>query len=215
MNPDNPKQKSAHQNSARWNTIGETLLAQSPVMDVIARQCVSSDHGRELTFYLMKSREWCNIIPVTEDGKIVLVRQFRIGIEQHTTEIPGGIADEGDQDLKSAAIREMIEETGYEPLPQAQCVDLGWSHSNPATFNNRTHGFVIGPVRKAKQQNLDPGEMIDVLEVEISEIPRLIQERVISHSLMINTFFFLALKDPSVSEALTRGLRRFAGSRGA
>src|SRR5262245_52453780 len=95
----------------QWITESEKTLISSPVMEIIQRDARSSEDGRAHKFYVMKSRDWCNIIPVTEDGKVVLVKQWRIGIDRHTLEVPGGVADQTDKDVRSAALREMAEET--------------------------------------------------------------------------------------------------------
>jgi ADP-ribose pyrophosphatase len=193
-----------------WILDNEKILVSSPAITVIEQNRRSSEDGRAHKFYLLRSRDWCNIIPVTEDGKVVFVKQYRIGISDHTLEVPGGIADPEDKDLASAALREMEEETGYAPLPGARCVPLGWSHPNPAILDNRVHSFIVGPVRKAHEQRLDDGEMIETAEVPIEEIPSLILKGEISHALMLNTFFFLALRNPEISARLAGELQAFS-----
>src|SRR5206468_3210736 len=138
---------------------------------VVERRCHSSEDQRPFTFYVLKSRDWCNIIPVTEDGKVVFVKQYRIGASVHTTEIPGGVADPEDSDLQAAALREMEEETGYVALPGARCEALGSTLPNPAILDNHCHSFVVGPVRRSNEQRLDAGEMIEVVEIPLQEIP--------------------------------------------
>ncbi|MCM2278827.1 MAG: NUDIX hydrolase [Oligoflexia bacterium] len=194
----------------RWHCEKETLVLRSPVLEVVERLCRSSEDRRLHPFYLMRSRDWCNIIPVTEDGKIVLVRQFRIGIDEHTLEIPGGIADPGDPTVQEAALRELAEETGYVPLPGARCVSICAPHSNPAIFNNRVHSFIVGPVRRERDQALDSGEMIEVEEVPIGEIPDRIARGEITHVLMLNAFMTLAFQAPEGAGALKRQLERFS-----
>ena len=193
----------------KWICLDEKKLLESPVMEIIQRDCKSSEDDRVHRFYLLKSRDWCNIIPITEDGKVVMVRQYRIGISEHTLEVPGGVSDPEDHDLQAAAIRELTEETGYVPMPGARCVPIGWSHPNPAMINNRVHSFVIGPVRRDQTQNLDDGEMIDVVEVPLEEIADRILRGEITHALMLNTFFFLLLKDPKASALVAGCLRDF------
>jgi 8-oxo-dGTP pyrophosphatase MutT (NUDIX family) len=195
-----------------WISEGEKTLLSSPIMDLIERRCHSSeDSERKFKFYLLKSNDWCNIIPITEDGKVVMVKQYRIGISGHTLEIPGGVIDSEDQNHQVAAIRELQEETGYAPLPEAKCVDLGWSFPNPAIMNNRCHSYAIGPVRRISDQNLDAGEMIEIVEVPISEIPDRIIRGEINHALMLITFFFLSLESQQTSNSLTEVLNRFTG----
>jgi 8-oxo-dGTP pyrophosphatase MutT (NUDIX family) len=192
-----------------WICEKERVVITSPVIEVVERDCRSSEDSRPHKFYILRSRDWCNIIPVTEDGKVVLVKQYRVGVSDHTLEVPGGVTDPGDKDLAATAIREMTEETGYVPLPGARCVPLGWSYPNPAMLDNRVHGFIVGPVRREREQKLDLGEMIEVVELPIEELVARVAAGEISHALMLNTFFFLALRSAAGSGALTEGLRGF------
>jgi ADP-ribose pyrophosphatase len=192
-----------------WICEREKTLLSSPIMEVVEQKCHSSEDQRPFTFYLLRSRDWCNIIPITEDGKVVLVKQYRIGIAAHTVEVPGGVTDREDRDAQAAAIREMAEETGYVPLPGAKCVELGWTFPNPAIMDNRCFSYIVGPVKKASAQKLDPGEMIEIIEVPIAEIPSRIASGEINHALMLNTFFFLSLQAPEASDTLRRQLEGF------
>ena len=199
-------------NKNAWVAVSETTILESSFMEIIQRDCRTSDDvhpPRTHRFYLFKSRDWCNIIPVTEDGKIVMVKQFRAGINDHTVEIPGGVADGEDHDIQASALREMTEETGYTLLPGARCVKLGASFPNPAIQDNRTHSFVVGPVKKSQEQKLDYGEMIDVVEIPFAQIPEMIRSGEISHALMLNAFLYLALEQKLGTDALTQGLDSF------
>ena len=193
-----------------WIQESEKALLDSPFMSIHELTCRSSEDSRRLKFYTMRARNWCNIIPVTEDGKVVLVKQYRIGIAQHTIEIPGGVADPEDPNIQATAIREMTEETGYVTLPGARCETLGSSFPNPAIQNNVVTGLIVGPVRKTQNQNLDHGEMIETLEVAISDIPKLVADGTINHALMLDTFFYLIMRQPGASGLLEKGLKEFA-----
>ena len=178
-------------------------------MEIVERKCKSSEDDRSFNFYLMRSRDWCNIIPVIADGKVVMVKQFRIGIDRHTLEVPGGVTDHSDSNCQAAALRELEEETGYAPLPGAKCIHLGWNYPNPAILNNRAHSYIVGPVQKITGQHLDPGEMIETIEVPIDEIPQKIIQGEINHALMLNAFFFLSLQNQKVEESLIQSLNQF------
>lgn len=192
-----------------WICESERTIVDSPVMSIVERHCKSSEDERRHKFYLFRSKDWCNIIPVTEDGKIVFVKQYRIGISEHTLEIPGGVMDPTDPDPQAAAIREMTEETGYEPVGNFRCEKLGWTFPNPAIQDNRCHSFIVGPVKKTRDQKLDMGEMIEVIEVAVDEISDRILNGEITHALMLNTFFFATLKRTPGSQSLADQLRSF------
>ena len=192
-----------------WICQNEKIILSSSIMELVEKQCRSSEDSRTFNFYTLKSNDWCNIIPITKDGKVVFVRQHRVGVDSHTLELPGGVTDPEDKDILQTAIRELEEETGYTVLPEGKCVNLGWNFPNPAILNNRCHSFVIGPVHKSSKQSLDMGEMIEVVEVPIHEIPERIINGEINHALMLNTFFLLALKSKETSSELMKELKRF------
>jgi 8-oxo-dGTP pyrophosphatase MutT (NUDIX family) len=139
-------------------------------------------------FVVMESVDWVNVVPVTDEGEVVLVRQFRHGIRAATLEIPGGMVDGDDDDPAAAARRELIEETGHDCR---ELVAIGAVHPNPAVQDNTCHTFLaIGaqPVRDARP---DPMEVIEAEARPLSEIPRLIASGAITHALVVAAFFWL------------------------
>lgn len=194
----------------RWKTIRERILVDSPVIQFIARETESQQEFQKKhhTFYLMKSRDWCNVIPVTATGKIVLVKQHRLGTDETSIEFPGGVCDLEDQDPLATAIRELKEETGYTPLPGAKSQELGWTHPNPAIQNNRCFNCIVGPVEKTTSPSLDSGELMETLELSVAEVLDLIQSGQMRHSLIINAFLFLFLENQDSRDSL---IQRVAG----
>lgn len=192
-----------------WIVDQEKTIIKVPILELVERDCHSSENGHKHRFYVMKSRNWANIIPITEDGKVVMVKQFRAGIDQHTLEIPGGVVDPEDPHPRDTAIREMTEETGYVPVERARAKDLEWCFPNPAIINNRCYFFVIGPVRKDREQNLDSGEMIEVVEVPVQEIPKKIRSGEITHALTLTALFYLGLSSNVGAESLVKELQAF------
>ena len=127
-----------------------------------------------------------------------------------TLEIPGGALDYHNEDVVEAAIREMIEETGYIPLPHSKKKFLGKTATNPALFNNYCHSVIVGPVKKQKEQDLDHGEMIETVEVGIEAISKMILGGEIDHALMLDTFFFLLLEHKSSAHHLIEMLKPYS-----
>jgi 8-oxo-dGTP pyrophosphatase MutT (NUDIX family) len=121
-----------------------------------------------------------------------MIRQFRFGIDANTLEIPGGMVEPGEEPMVAAA-RELEEETGYQP---GRVVHLGTIHPNPAIQNNRCHSFVAFDCRKVHEGLQDTGEDISVELFDSSEIPALILSGEVTHSLVLNAFFFQRLRQP-------------------
>lgn len=140
-------------------------------------------------FYTIDTRDWVNVIPVTPDGKIVMIKQYRHGSKEVTLEIPGGLVDEDDP--REAAQRELLEETGYAG-DNAQL--LGFVNPNPAIFNNRCHTYLIENAREVSEKTLDPDEDIEVVLMSPEEIGPIIADGGINHSLVIVAFHFYFVK---------------------
>jgi ADP-ribose pyrophosphatase len=136
-------------------------------------------------FFILESSPWVNIIPLTPENEVVLVHQYRHGIRSVTLEIPGGLVEPNDSP-EEAARRELLEETGYR---EKSLISLGIVHPNPAIQNNLCYTFLAKDVYYAGKQSQDEREDIEVVLKSLSDIPRLIKEGVITHSLVIVAFY--------------------------
>ncbi|MFW6388687.1 MAG: NUDIX hydrolase [Desulfohalobiaceae bacterium] len=148
--------------------------------------------GKEHEFYILESAPWVNVIPLTRQNQVVLIRQYRHGIQSSTLEVPGGLVEANDTP-KSAALRELQEETGYSAK---EIRHLGMVHPNPAIQNNECHTFLAMQAEASFDQDLDEKEDIQVLLRPLQDIPRLILQGEITHSLVVAAFqlFFLQEK---------------------
>jgi 8-oxo-dGTP pyrophosphatase MutT (NUDIX family) len=148
--------------------------------------------GLEHDFYVIASNDWVNIIPLTADRRVVMVRQYRHGSHQVTLEIPGGLVDAGDTPDRAAA-RELLEETGY---AAGDWTKIGEVNPNPAIFNNRCHTFIAQNLSKVADPMPDQTEDIEVVLVPLSEIPESIRTGKIDHAIVITAFAHYFLRPP-------------------
>jgi len=148
--------------------------------------------GQERDFIVIDTVSWVNVVPVTTEGNVVLIRQFRHGIQDVTMEIPGGMIDEGETP-EAAAARELREETGY---VAEKIRFLARVLPNPAVQNNYLYLFAAEGCRNTGKTELDAFECIDVQEHPLEDIPELIRNGTISHSMVITAFAFMGLVRP-------------------
>lgn len=172
-----------------WEEISTTLQGDFEVFRVHRGVRRSPRTGADHVFHLIESVDWVNVLPVTPDGRFVMIEQYRHGIRRVTLEIPGGLIDPTDGEPAVAARREMIEETGYD---SRDVRPLGVVSPNPAVQTNQCYSFVAYGAVPVGRQELDAAEEIHVRLVDPADVPRLVAEGRIAHALVIAAFYLLA-----------------------
>ncbi len=131
----------------------------------------SPRHGDVRDFYVLDMPDWVQVVPVTTDGKLVMVEQFRPGSRQVTLEFPAGLVEEGEEPV-AAAVRELEEETGYRGGAPVIIADVD---PNAALQSNRLFVAVVDNCRRTGERDQDPGEAIRPREVDPEELDGLIE----------------------------------------
>ncbi|MFM1873563.1 MAG: hypothetical protein RL398_2985 [Planctomycetota bacterium] len=165
-----------------WERLGDEELLRYLVFRVRRSRRRSPRTGVEIGFFLLDTRDWVNVIPITEAGELVLVRQFRHGSDAVSLEIPGGIIDRTDPDPAATAVRELREETGY---VAAAVHPLGVTLPNPAFMTNRCHVFVATGCRLAGDLQMDPGEDLEVVTLPLTQLDAAIADGRIDHAIVL------------------------------
>ena len=173
----------------KWEKNSSKYLLENKIFkmreDLVTSPKLKSNHS----VWVMEVPTWVNIIPLTTEGEVILVNQYRFGMEKTSLEIPGGMADDG-EDPMEAAIRELKEETGYEG---DKVIEIGRVESNPAIMSNHTYTYLALNCERSGEQNLDGTEDIELKLKHINDIPDLIKNRRIEHALVVSAFYFYNL----------------------
>jgi ADP-ribose pyrophosphatase len=146
--------------------------------------------GSPKRFSLIESVNWINVIALTTDHRVVLVRQYRAGSNSVCLEIPGGMID-GDEEPLAAGARELVEETGYTGGTWELIGDVS---PNPAIQTNRLYTVLARDVVLTKELDLDDGEHIAVETATLAEVQAKLVSGEIDHALVVAAFGHLALR---------------------
>jgi ADP-ribose pyrophosphatase len=112
------------------------------------REAVEMPDGYRCDWYYVDTPPSVMIVPLTADGNLVLVRQYRHNLKAHVLEFPAGTISDGEEP-EAAALRELEEETGYALAGGETLRPLGAFYSLPSETNKYTHVFLAAPVAPA------------------------------------------------------------------
>ena len=174
----------------KWKTISSEYLFNDTWLKARKDVCLKPDGKIVDPYYVMEYMTWATGVAITEDNKVILIKQYRHALGETCIETPGGCVDDTDASLEIAIRRELLEETGY-VFTSAEY--LGRTSANPSTNNNLMHMFLLQGGKKVQEQQLDHNEEIEVMLVSIEELLQMLDRNEIVQSMHVTTLFF-ALK---------------------
>ena len=157
----------------RPERIGRKLIHNGAIVDIYQDRMQLPD-GSEENFDFIKHKGAAAVIPVLDDGRILMVRQYRNAIDAYTIEIPAGGLNGADEPTRVAAHRELEEETGY----YAEMEDVTFLltlYTTVAFCNEKIDIYVAKNLRKT-EQHLDDDEFIDVEIFTPDELANMVRE---------------------------------------
>ena len=170
----------------KWKVLESTYLHKEPWLTIRKDKCQLPNGNIVPAFYVNEYPDWVNAFALTKEGKVIMVRQYRHGINSIETELPGGVVEEGET-WQEGVKRETLEETGY-TFDKVEY--LGKISANPSTTNNFMHMFLATGGEKVADQDLDDSEEVEVLLMTIDEVKALVKENKIMQSLHVNCIMY-------------------------
>lgn len=153
--------------------------------------------GKAHDFFVLHLADAVNVLALTPDRRVILVRQFRAGSNSDSLEPPGGLLDEG-EDPRAAGARELLEETGYAGDPAEV---LGTSWSNPSILSSRITTILIRNARPAREPKLDESEELRVELMPADAIEPAIRGGAIDHALAVQGLLLWLIAERDRGEA--------------
>ncbi len=164
-----------------WKVLESNYLRKNIRID----KCETSN-GKIVEPLIFEYGTWVAVVALTKQQEVLLIKQYRHGLGEVFTELPGGGAEEGESPL-AAAKRELLEETGYS---SEKMMEVGKVSPNPANYTNMVYFYLALDVEKVANQCLDETEEIDVFRVPLDEAIRTIKNGELLASLYVSAFFF-------------------------
>ena len=171
----------------KWKTLSSSYLFKDLWFTVRKDICETPSGKLVDPYYVYEFPTWVTALPVTNDGRIIMVRQYRHALGETCLEIPGGCVDPGDRDLETAINRELLEETGY---AFNQFDYLGKISANPSTNNNLMDMFLERGGVKVGSQQLDHNEEIELELYTMDELKEILRDRKIIQAMHVTCILY-------------------------
>jgi ADP-ribose pyrophosphatase len=166
----------------KWKILSSELLFSDLWFRVRKDKCETPQGKIVDPYYVYEFPDWVTAFALTEDGNVILEKQYRHALGEVCIEIPGGVVDATDADYEAAIKRELMEETGY---TFSSFEYLGKTSANPSTNSNLMYMFLAKGGKKVAAQDLDANEEIEVTLATIDEVKEMLRENKIIQSMHV------------------------------
>ncbi len=169
-----------------WKTLGSKYLFKHNGV-AIRVDLVETKNGNVYEPYVLECGTWVNVIALTKEKDVVVIKQYRHGVKRVLLELPAGLVDERDASPEQAARRELLEETGY---AGQEFIEIGRIYANPATHTNLTYSYLVLEAEKIGEQNLEETEDIEVSLIPWDQLISLAKIGGLPQALHVSALFF-------------------------
>jgi ADP-ribose pyrophosphatase len=164
-----------------WHRRASTFVVNTPFLRLRSDEVELPDGTVIPDYFVREARGFVVILPLTAEGRVVLVRQYRYGSDAIHLELPAGMIDEG-EDPQACALRELAEETGYVP---ERIESIGDFYPEPVRATSRGYMYIATGARPTRAPKLDPTEVIEVELASLAEFRALLADGTIDSAVAI------------------------------
>ena len=154
-----------------WKRLRSERLLETPYFALRSDRLRLPGGAVKDPYYVVERPDAAIIFPLTGEGEVVLVRQYRPPLERMELGLPAGLVEEGEKP-EAAARRELLEETGYSG---DQWEPLGSLASSPSLKDNWAYLFLARGVEESAPPAPDEHELVEVVRAPVGDLPGLIR----------------------------------------
>ena len=169
-----------------WKTLNSEYISKHPYFTARKDTCEMPDGKIVDAYYVVELPSSVCALAITEDGNVLLAKQYRHPLEETLIELPGGFVDAGEEPDK-AIDRELLEETGHE---FTSIEFVGKVSANPGLLTGYTHLYLARGGKKVASQRLDHNEEIEVLQMPLEEVRTMFLNNEIPQALHVGCLFY-------------------------
>lgn len=182
-------------NIQKWKLLSETDVSPSKWFPIVKRDYELPNGKIVKDFTITTIADVAMIVPVTEDGKLVFVRQYKPGVDRITIEFPAGRVETHHQSIEDTARHELVEETGIVAKKMTQLQSMS---AFPTKGTEIIYGFLATDLEFTGQQHLDENESIEVLRLTPAEVDQHIENGEICTSHTIAYWYLVQKYHPEL-----------------
>lgn len=163
--------------SEQIKRIERKLIQKGSIIDFY-KDAIQLPDGKVVQWDFIKHKGAAAVVAVRDDGKLLMVRQYRNALDRYTLELPAGGRDSEDEPTLQCAARELEEETGYKSDDLTHLLTL----RTTVAFCDELIDVYVAKNLKPSKQRLDEGEYINVEAYTIDELCEMVYAKEIQDS---------------------------------
>ncbi|MBR3771461.1 MAG: NUDIX hydrolase [Clostridium sp.] len=168
---------------SEFKRLARKLVHRGRIINVY-QDSMLTPSGDTVSYDIVEHKGAASMVAVDDEGKILMVRQYRTAIQKESLELPAGGINPG-EDTKTCAMRELEEETGYRPLHAKHLIDV---YTSVGFCNEKIYLYYTNQLVPSKQ-NLDEDEYVNVERYTLNELVQMIKEGKIEDSKTVAGIF--------------------------
>ena len=175
----------------RWKVLDSKIAFKDRWLTVRADSCQMPNGNIIDPYYVIDYPNWVTVVAITEEGQVVLSRQYRHGRQVIVEELPSGTAEPTDDGPEMTVRRELLEETGY---AFSEVYEVATISPNPSNHSNHCTCFLALGGKQVDEQHLDPAEQIDVILIDIPEFLERLHQNAFLQAMHVTCAFYALQK---------------------